>query len=363
MSYETGVPSGGALSDLMLKLKTFLTTTVTSTWTLNDDNFSSGNLSLSKDDCHIHFKDYGAGSYTDYYGNSITDERLSFHLSSSYSGAGATPADRYITQPDSLVTSQSDRHNCIVNDLGDILNYWFFASDAAPYYCHVVLETRSSHFQHFCFGNVDKKGASYTGGAYAFAQYLTWWHTQFDSAAELHRTVLNNDRDTVYDHYNYPIFAHSEGEYTTQSNCNLYVGDLSPTKVMLSTPEDILFAWHSDTSNYDPHISRSRTYVSMQEITFLKRSIYSGEGALHPIIAGYRRSDVTTKMACIGEYADVRLCNMEGVSDGQEITIGSDVWKFFPIRKTSDVVLAPIPPSGTISNNSHWLGIAYKKIV
>lgn len=360
MSYQTGVPSGGGLNDLMSKLTTFLSSTVTSPWTVNDNNFATGNLSLEKDDCYVSFQNYGDESTTDYYGNSITDVRMSFHLSSGYSGAGGTPADRHITQPDSPVTTQNSVSACVVNDLDNILNYWFFASDSAPYYCHVVLETRSAHFQHFCFGNFDKKGATYTGGAFASAQYYVWW--RYSAGHTGHRSIINTGTS-----YNGPFLGVSSS-FSGQGHDNdqIYAGTASLNTLVYES-EDLLLPYNSnqDGSSWSGPPELSLHYndrVTLQEVVMIKRSIYSGEGALHTIPAGVRRSDID-RYCLLGEYPDIKLCNMEGVSDGQEITIGSDTWKFFPMRKTSDVLEIPEPPSNTIENNSHWLGVAYKKIV
>ena len=59
----------------------------------------------------------------------------------------------------------------------------------------------------------------------------------------------------------------------------------------------------------------------------------------------------------LGEFADVRSVNVRAMSEGEEITVGTDTWKCFPrLRKLASYTSQFVPGSG-------WAGWAYRKVV
>jgi len=94
------------------------------------------------------------------------------------------------------------------------------------------------------------------------------------------------------------------------------------------------------------------------------KSAFSGANILSPInlYIGKRVSSVQYFQA-IGRPSGVRLVNMEDLEPGAQITIGSSVWRVFPIfAKNSDMYLRTIATSGNAYptyNTSWFYGHAY----
>lgn len=86
-------------------------------------------------------------------------------------------------------------------------------------------------------------------------------------------------------------------------------------------------------------------------------NVFSNRSVFRPIelavvrIGGY--------LSPIGRAPNVRFCNISKFTDTQEITIGSDVWKVFPMVRRGTGALAP--PNHTAGSEN--FGYAYKKVV
>ena len=94
------------------------------------------------------------------------------------------------------------------------------------------------------------------------------------------------------------------------------------------------------------------------------KSAFSGANILSPInlYIGKRVSSQQYFQA-VGRPAGVRLVNMEDLEPGAEITVGSTVWRVFPVfAKSSDMYLRTIAVTGSAyptANSSWFYGQAY----
>jgi hypothetical protein len=73
---------------------------------------------------------------------------------------------------------------------------------------------------------------------------------------------------------------------------------------------------------------------------------------MYPIGQFYRRIS-TSDAYFLGFQPDVRGCNIHFINARDEITIGSDVWKFFPLSQKT---------LSAVADRSYYSGIAYKKV-
>ena len=68
-------------------------------------------------------------------------------------------------------------------------------------------------------------------------------------------------------------------------------------------------------------------------------------------------------MTYLGQYPDVRQCNVGNLSPAQEITLGPDTWLVFPLKRrgSRDDTNYGVSPQPVV--NSIEYGLAYKKVV
>ena len=82
-------------------------------------------------------------------------------------------------------------------------------------------------------------------------------------------------------------------------------------------------------------------------------NVFSNRSIFHTISMSVSR--IGGYHSPIGVFPNVRLCNVSKFTDGQEIAIGSDVWKVFPFLRKG---LGSAP---TYLQYSDMFGFAYKK--
>jgi hypothetical protein len=82
---------------------------------------------------------------------------------------------------------------------------------------------------------------------------------------------------------------------------------------------------------------------------------YNGLAPMLPCYVGVNRSPYNATWTLLGEFPDVRFLNISNYNAGEEITLGTDTWKIFPLwNKTYTVTSEPV---------SYDYGIAYRKVV
>lgn len=211
---------------------------------------------------------------------------------------------------------------------GAYTSYHFFSTTAGPIYLHVVLEWEASVFNHLHGGILNVAG----GASPAIYTASTWWSTPGA----------------------YSSFPESGGvgPFTM-------FGPNSGTQVLLTV--DGVKQWQGAAGAVaSPH----RLTVAVGPNGFQQRGImrtpntFNELTVLLPLHTLAERASGNV-WSYIGEPADMRCCNLQNVNPKDEVTLGSDVWKYFPM-------MAKTAPStwnqyGTPVYSSGNYGYAFKK--
>lgn len=211
--------------------------------------------------------------------------------------------------------------------------YYFFAPNAAPRYVHVVARFTSGEYTHMAFGTCRKYG-SYTGGQYFAA--LSW-------------------RPTVTSGHQFPFEDDLASAWSAQwARCDGAFGLATPTWT-----ERIGWGMNVgiNTTNSDKRFLLPLFAGGLIELT--QRT------PLAPNIL--KVSTATPKWILIGDTPDLKFCSMQGRNpDGETITIGSDTWYLFPVRRMGaapDTGANAYNTTGTQPNHvTNYAGLAYKRI-
>lgn len=337
MAYETGTASD--VDDLIdTKLKAFA---VTSGWNVNDDSWPD-HLHLSKGGCFISLRRYQPSSFNDVHGVSRTDHRLWGHLGSAYDGTGGTADARYIGQPDSLVDSTGTGEPFVdVNDLtGPFTSYHLFSGTDGEDrdYIYLVAESMAGFFSHFYFGVVDDLGFAFDPPiAFLAAIFYEWWP----------------DHLTVPDSKTWSDTAHTAlFDVQRTDGHHFYTEGIEPDRIMTST-------------QYLPLQQRTsgigKTYM-LDNVHRLGPVPLNGVTPLYPFHVGIRNFADSSIYHYGGVLPNIRMCNIEGRSPKEELTLGGDTWILFPWRRQQDVDSIPNPPTPVIDNSSWQDGVAIKKV-
>lgn len=346
MAYQTGAATD--LDDLFSKLDTFV---AANGWTV-DRVYNAGSPytkmpSYHKLSCYVQFR---------YDGSSPAAEGRScgIYQSTGFSGtqkSGNHPGDSgngYYTAGTPADTSiQNDR--CIRGIGEGPFTYHFFERDDGSgdtFYVHVAVEISQANWRHFGFGLIDKFGDWDTGGGgeYVYGQWMDpngYSNSDvtfgLDAGMQLANTTGYNRCATM--------------RVTT------FPGSEQPTATWAAVHG---VANPASTSNRDRANAQRNTVIPGMRSGPFSRPLgifrgYPGFTGMVPVVpvgCWMTNSTVGVKhIFFIGWQADVRFCNIGDFEDGEEITIGSDTWIFFPLQKKSVVT----------ADGSVYGGIAYRK--
>lgn len=214
---------------------------------------------------------------------------------------------------------------------GPFSNVFLFANNGCVY---CVVEIASGIFRHLCFGLLSKFGA-YTGGTFFEA---TNWHTGGPSNWASIWDLQHHHR--LFDSWSDQNSNRGGVRCDVDGNVN-YFAPFS-TRTAYGTP----VANGAVGSGDDPDRPADRF-----QFAFYDRSVnsWSGVTPLQPVKIRVERPN--GYWSEIGEVPAVRLVNMSRIQVGDELPVGADTWKVFPMcRKgyslvsgeqySSDVALA-----------------------
>jgi hypothetical protein len=229
------------------------------------------------------------------------------------------------------------RTNC---GAGAYTRLYLFADASPSPHIHAILEANvAGMFYHMSFGVIDKLEA-FTGGTYYDG---TWW---YDSATSNMNSYTSLSR---------PLFDNSEANYATNHDQE---GGLR-CDFAADARTDAWWAFGYDTNSSSDlsvvtGISASGNLNSLVHMAAVDVNAFSNRSIFHRIPASVHRG--SGYFSQIGSFPNVRFCNITKFTPAQEITIGSDTWKVFPmIRKGSH-------PGGAAAPYSGIYGYAYKKV-
>lgn len=228
-------------------------------------------------------------------------------------------------------------------------------------YIHLVVEETPGRFRHLSFGFVNKYG-EFSGG-----QYLTSGNP-YESGTT---TPYNFNTGNHFVPFGANGFSSSRASLATYAQAITAVrADIDGWTV----------GWRAisygywDTANLDcigpggyANVVNGRagyvvysTQVSMHSLFsdlayHCSPQSYNGLAPMMPCYVGVNRTPYVGTWTLLGEFPDVRFLNISNFNPGDELILGTDVWKVFPLwNKAYTLGAEPI---------SYDYGVAYRKVV
>lgn len=183
-----------------------------------------------------------------------------------------------------------------------ITRYYFFASGVS---LHFIVESAPEIFHHFGFGILDRC-AAYSGGQYVFGHYVS---TSGNQSYPLQQTCSGPGH----------IFLRSDIEGTSNN-------------------------WQSSNQNNNIGLARcyGKTYnSSLEDVVELTPNDFNGQVILYPIAIYSQSSGQVETIGYGTDYArhiagfipSTRFCSIASAVPRQEIVLGPDTWKVFPLMQ------------------------------
>lgn len=209
-------------------------------------------------------------------------------------------------------------------------------------YIHCVIEIVPGEFAHFHFGCMDKTGA-YTGGEYATG--TSWWYYLTNSTSR-NNDALDAYHTVPFDGAGYYSAGNGNGQGAVRLDTDGYTAEWAPFTYQLGAGWSCVWGparlrdnqWRSPWSFFWPSTPNTVNAIS----------------PLAPILLMFLLR--VTKTFLAGVPADIRIVNMRNLTPGETITIGSDEWVCFPIKKRG------LSQRGEGGVNSWYFGFAYRKV-
>ena len=222
---------------------------------------------------------------------------------------------------------------------GPFTQVYLFADTAPSDHVHVVIEGANGIFSHISFGQVDKLG-TWTGGTYFDA---TWWSQSYFQAY-------------YWTEYSHPLFdsAHAHDGFRGAVRCDIPADARADAWAVMD--EDLAYKLRTGLSGGNGNQSTGEGFLTTQCYN-RNAAPFSGQVTLGTI-----RFDVSRDggfFSPAGMFPNVRYLTMERYTPGQEITVESDTWKVFPMRRKGVGQSNTDPQYWPFSNNHAF---AFKKV-
>lgn len=331
MAYQTG--TSASMNDLIgTVLPAFASA---NGWTINRNTWPT-QLSMSKNGCFVHLTKSTVTLTTPT--PDIVDEHLFGCV-----GTGFDSGQTFANQPGTIVTAvpavaQTTSANFYnAEPLGTVVsndwrprgtNYTAYHLFANNDYIYLVLENQPGQFTHFGFGNIDKQGMSYTGGSFVYGTEYN-----LDPNATNRGNVVFND---------FVPFRSISGR--RHFACHLGSSNSNPIRsnnaASASVNSGILPLFNFPGQQY---LANSQNEHFYSQIFALGPNPVNSQTVLFPIpiFCSTTGSGNVNSYQYQGVLKDIRVCSMFGRLPGELITIGSDQYQLFPMRKlqtTTNVV-------------------------
>lgn len=223
-------------------------------------------------------------------------------------------------------------------------------------FVHVVIEETSGRFRHLSFGFINQYG-SFPGG-----QYLTaGCPIESSTATALDFTTSNNQipfgsngigtSGSVLATNGYP------GTYVRANIDSLTVGwRILSTGWPVSGRDSYGCSSYGNDANSRGGSTQNSYYSLTHDLAYhCAPQSYNGLAPMLPCYVGVNRMPYVGTWTLLGEFPDVRFLNISNFNPGDELTLGTDVWKIFPLwNKAYTLGAEPI---------SYDYGLAYRKVV
>jgi len=322
MAYQEEV--GTSPDDVINKIAVFAQA---NGWTVDRNTLSGSNRTLT-----VH----KSGDYIHIY--NINTTRIFMRGSVGYNAAN----------PPSTQPNVSNAATCSP-EAGPYTKIYMFADDLPTEHVFIVIETAGGILYHLCFGMIEKFG-TFTGGTFFDASCWTRSTSQVYTWNSSHHALFDSGQGSGF----------SSAEVGGSIRCDIPADGLTNNWARLA----------ADTAgSNNPRIQcglNAGTSESSNEKSWLTTLAYSrndppfsGQPSLGTIRAHVVREGTSDFWSPIGTIPNIRYLRMQRYSSGQEITIGTDVWKIFPMARYG------VGTNNGSPNNvfSEYHGYAYKKVV
>jgi hypothetical protein len=252
---------------------------------------------------------------------------------------GYTGTGELIAQPQRSATTFSNLFSA-----GAYVNLWLFGDSGSSPYIHCVLEHASGRYRHFGIGNLIKKG-TWVGGGY---HYGTYWDSSLSSSVD-----VNAHRRPFSEYAGSGRALHNS---IRCDNADLAVANITGVDNRYIAYSTSAGDTNAVTTGYGMAATQG-TFAYVRNMSFLDHSISSFNQRVSLLNISHFVRRAGDYVSYIGDVPDVRAVNVDPFQAQEEYSIGSDVWKIFPMVRSGT-------GSGTGDSNSRSgsYGIAYRKV-
>lgn len=238
---------------------------------------------------------------------------------------------------------------------GPFTAYHFFAYDD-PYAIHVVLEFSPGLYRHFGFGYIAKTG-TWTGGAWCAGHLWSWaGSTPFSSYAIPYssgHTVLMDGILTPGELYHGTYNTDAGGTLHCESLPNQPVGGKWGHSVG-NTTDDAKLGTDRGSTDRIRIGGGCRRGPALSQFGYFLPNLANGFIPIIPMEVFYNEGDASVDgWYYLGRVANIGHIHLQGIDPAQEIVVGADTWKAFPMVRKSDI--------GGYNQESENAGIIYRK--
>lgn len=244
---------------------------------------------------------------------------------------GVDAVGTWSAQPERSGTSETN-----LLSPGPYPNLWLFGESGPSPYIHCVVEHTAGRYRHFGIGELIKIG-SWTGGSYSYGTSWVQGAVTADAGHSSHAVPFSEQRSTTPNSIGYLRCD------DTDAPANVYAGiDNRYVAYNAGSPRRVATGFCGGNMGYVNH------GLGLEGFAF---SNYNQRA--HLLHLQHFVSVAGSFWRPIGEPPAVRACNIAPFTPGEEFTIGSDIWKVFPLVRKG--VTSGLESSGNQA-------LAYKKV-
>lgn len=333
-------------NDLMVAIKNFLSA---HGWTVLVDGTGAGGVTLEITNGNSHdFKitlsdfyaatEYGVGAFSDYV------LRGYFQKSDIGMAAGYT-------------AKQAESNDC----KGPFPNVWLFTDDDATY-CHIVMQTANSRYNHFSFGDLNNRDLHAANLPYVMGLYHVFYRINLVYAGSYDGNPFNWHASSSHNvgMYSEDAFSETVGGTGAAIRVGLPDGIIDPTLGFLDGAVESPLLRQTSSRYYFKDAIGDSVGRFLDMLTMYDNQGYTGGVPIFPcpIIV---RNAANNAQAYVGEIPFFGQVNMDGLSPGQVLDFAGEEWIVFPLKQhgTYEAATNGISPQ-PVCNTLNY-GIAIKK--
>lgn len=314
-----------SVSDILNTIATFATGLG---WTVErNDTFTSGAntrriLSISR----------GSADYAHFFSQLNNTTKTDLHTMRSI---GLSTTGDYTTN-----TQRSTISTTNMLSGGPYVNFWLFGESGSNPYIHCVIEHAAGRYRHFGVGELIKKG-TWTGGSYCYGH-------NWNQSTTFTDILMSSNHNTMFSEFG-----------NTSDNGAIRCNEADSTANGISGVDNSYLPYNSgssrramtgfrvsNTANMFPYVNEGMGVEGFTFSNYNQRAHLIRLKHFVTVAGGFYRH--------IGEPNALRAININPFQSAEEFTIGSDIWKVFPMVRKGII---------TDVECSDYLGVAYKKVV